>query len=719
MPGIARTFAATGSEATVTSASAGEFAAITAAPTPQPGAAGPNVGATQGLTGNAFADGVLGGSRWGNLSLTYSFPTLASQYEAEITHAQNNFSAAQAGLQTATIWALTHLTQFTNMTVSLAGNAATADLRTAISGQPATAEAYYPGDYTAAGDIWYGAQRPSFQTPQYGNYDWFTVLHEVGHALGLKHGHQTEGAFPVLPTQFDQMAYSLMTYRSFQGADFNGGATNEEWGFTQSFMMADIIALQYMYGANYNTNSGNTTYTWSATTGQMSINGAGQLTPGGNRIFLTVWDGGGTDTYDFSNYTTNLQVNLAPGEFTITSEEQRANLGSNNFAPGNIFNSLLFNNDTRSLIENATGGSGNDTIIGNAVANLLIGNGGTDTLSGADGDDTFDGGAAVDTINGGNGTDTVTYANDGAGVTIRLDLGFGVDGGGANDTYTSIENVIGTALGDVLVGLGGVANRLDGGDGNDTIYGEGADTLIGGAGTDTLFGGSGGALTLNLAVAGFETVWTSAGTDNIDGSGVAVALTLIGQGAGGDTLTGGSNADFVYFRNGDVIQGNAGSDWAVATLSPTGVTVNLTATGFENSWGSTSGDTITGAGATGAVVIVGDTGDDQITGGDQADFLYGFGDADTIIGGLGNDQILGGTGNDVFRYNAAAFGTDTIWDFAAGDRINMAGTGVNAFGELTIAISGAHSVITSAATGASTIWVLNNVALGAGDFLFA
>ena len=77
-------------------------------------------------------------------------------------------------------------------------------------------------------------------------------------------------------------------------------------------MMFDIAALQEMYGANYTTNGGDTVYKWSATTGEMSINGVGQGAPAGNKIFMTIWDGGGNDTYDFSNYATNLTVNLSP-----------------------------------------------------------------------------------------------------------------------------------------------------------------------------------------------------------------------------------------------------------------------------------------------------------------------------------------------------------------------------------------------------------------------
>src|SRR5258708_36878996 len=107
-------------------------------------------------------------------------------------------------------------------------------------------------------------------------------------------------------------------------------------------MMYDIAALQTMYGANYTTNSGNTVYKWSPTTGEMFIDGVGQGAPAGNKIFMTMWDGNGNDTYDFSNYTTNITVNLNPGEWTIVSTTQLANLGSGKLAAGNIANSLLF-----------------------------------------------------------------------------------------------------------------------------------------------------------------------------------------------------------------------------------------------------------------------------------------------------------------------------------------------------------------------------------------
>ena len=149
--------------------------------------------------------------------------------------------------------------------------------------------------------------------------------------------------------------------------------------------MYDIAAVQKMYGANYSTNSGNSIYQWSPDTGEMFINGVGQGAPGSNKVFMTLWDGGGTDTYDFSAYTANLTVSLQPGEWTTLASEQVANLGDGHYAAGNVANALMYNGNTASLIENAIGGSGNDTIKGNAADNKLTGRGGNDIIDGQGG----------------------------------------------------------------------------------------------------------------------------------------------------------------------------------------------------------------------------------------------------------------------------------------------------------------------------------------------
>ncbi len=291
----------------------------------------------------------------------------------------------------------------------------------------------------------------------------------------------------------DSMEYTVMSYRSYVGASTTTCYTNETWGYAQSLMMYDIAALQHMYGADFTTHSENTTYRWSPTTGEMFINGVGQSAPGGNKILLTVWDGGGTDTYDFSNYTTALKVDLRPGEWTTTSAVQLAKLryDDSKVAIGNIANALQYQGDARSLIENARGGAGNDAVTGNAAANVLWGNGGNDRLIGGDGNDNLVGGAGADRLDGGNGTDLANYSNATAGIVADLYSPGSNTGEAAGDTYVSMERLYGSAFNDTLRG-DNRANLLNGLAGNDVLNGRGGnDTLIGGEGADRLIGGGG------------------------------------------------------------------------------------------------------------------------------------------------------------------------------------------------------------------------------------
>lgn len=178
-------------------------------------------------------------------------------------------------------------------------------------------------------------------------------------------------------------------------------------------MMYDIAAVQHMYGANFNTNSGNTVYRWSPTTGEMFINGVGLGAPSANRIFMTVWDGNGNDTYDFSDYSSALKIDLRPGMWTTASSTllPRLHYSGSQIAAGNIANALQYNGDVRSLIENATGGSAGDTVFGNEIPNSLNG-GGDDALYGAGGNDTLIGGAGYDYVNGGSGNDIAVFSGN-------------------------------------------------------------------------------------------------------------------------------------------------------------------------------------------------------------------------------------------------------------------------------------------------------------------
>jgi serralysin len=334
--------------------------------------------------------------KWASSDFTYSFPTSASFYTglgggAYGTGEQNaGFKAFNAVQQAATTSILNMYAQVANVTFTLITETASqsATLRYAGSSQPSTAWGYYPSSSPEGGDAWFNSTGSWYTNPVVGNYGYLTIIHETGHLLGLKHPHESSGSFGAVPVSADSLEYTVMSYRSYIGASTTQGLTNATWSFPQTLMVYDIASLQYMYGANYNTNNTDTVYKWNPATGQETINGVAQAAPGGNTILSTVWDGGGTDTYDFSNYTTGVSVSLQPGGWTTTSAAQLANLGAGHTAIGNIANAYLYNNNSASLIENAVGGTGSDVITGNTANNKLTGGAGNDTLDGVSGTDT-------------------------------------------------------------------------------------------------------------------------------------------------------------------------------------------------------------------------------------------------------------------------------------------------------------------------------------------
>ena len=372
---------------------------------------------TIGETGISMIDGVLSGMAWSG-SVTYAFPTSSSAY----TYAgekDNGFGSISSMQQSAARFALDtsfgsaanngfSVEGFTGLSISQ-GSTTSSNLRFAESNDPDTAWAYYPGTTNGDGDLWFGRSF-DYRSPVAGNYSWATMLHEIGHALGLKHGHGTDDGFPALPGNKDSMEYSIMTYRSNIGGPADG-YRNGEFDYAQSYMMADIAALQRMYGADFSTNSGNTVYKWKPGSGDTLVNGKVAIDAGGNRIFATIWDGGGKDTYDLSAYKTGVNVDLRPGQHSKFSDVQLAllNFESDAYARGNIFNALLFKGDTRSLIENAKGGSGNDVLRGNQANNTLQGNAGNDKLFGMAGNDKLIGGAGNDVLTGGAGNDDFIF----------------------------------------------------------------------------------------------------------------------------------------------------------------------------------------------------------------------------------------------------------------------------------------------------------------------
>ncbi|MFC7500028.1 Ig-like domain-containing protein [Enterovirga sp. GCM10030262] len=396
----------------------------------------------QRMTGDESIDGLLSGTRWVG-TVTIGFPDSPDDYPAGYAdEPRTDFFAVSAEQQRVIGEAVDMIESYTNLSFKLVGSRY-ADIAIAQSSMPETAYAAYPGE-GRGGDIWFGSTN-NYRTPKIGDYSYLTHLHEFGHALGLKHPH--EGT--ALPSSEDWLGSTVMSYRSHIGAPTTG-YINETFGYPTTFMMNDILALQTMYGADYTTEAGDTVYTWSPINGQQFINGVGQAIPGSgvggvfdgsaNRIFMTVWDGGGNDTYDLSLSTENVSIDLDPGQGSIFSQVQRPNLGNGRYGL-NVYNAHLFEGDERSLIENAVGGISNDSLRGNQAANRLTGGDGDDYLSGRAGNDRLVGGAGNDTIIGGAGADTAVFDFDYRdALLIFQDNGeLSIGTAGAIDTVQAVE----------------------------------------------------------------------------------------------------------------------------------------------------------------------------------------------------------------------------------------------------------------------------------------
>lgn len=319
--------------------------------------------------------------------------------------------------------------------------------------------------------------------------------------------------------------------------------------------------------------------------------------------------------------------------------------------------------DTLVSVEGALGGAGNDTMVGDSIANYFWGRAGVDSLSGAAGADTLFGGLGNDlmfggadndqiwgddgnnlagggadsldgglgddslngeqgndTLNGGDGFDVADFFGATAAVTVNLQSGLSTGGAGI-DSLIGVEAAYGTSFGDSMTAQAGAYTYLWGREGNDTMIGGGvADDLWGGAGNDQLFGGNG---------------------DDF----------LAGE-FGNDYLDGGPGTDYVAyaltFTTGVLVNMTAG--WASAGSTDFDVFVNM-----EGAQLGAGNDTVYGS--LNAEFFNGNDGNDQIYAGDGADTMGGGLGADTMFGEGGNDLIFTGAGAD---YISGGAGVDTV-----------------------------------------------------------
>jgi hypothetical protein len=244
----------------------------------------------------------------------------------------------------------------------------------------AAAWAIPPTTSPQGGDVWIQQQSYDYDYTQGSGYGFALLLHEIGHALGLK--HPFEGS-PQLSTALDMTTYSVMSYTNdpnvYSGSDYVVSSTP---------MVLDIAAIQHLYGAAEH-NNGDTIYTYSPATA----------------FAEAIWDSGGTDTLSIENFTEACDIDLTPGAsstIAISGWSMADNLG---IAQGTI-------------IENVICGTGDDTILGNTADNVINGGAGADTITGGGGDDEF---VFIESLLSTTIYDTVTDFTAGDKIKLLLD----------------------------------------------------------------------------------------------------------------------------------------------------------------------------------------------------------------------------------------------------------------------------------------------------------
>ena len=184
------------------------------------------------------------------------------------------------------------------------------------------AYAYYPvsNNQSAAsheGDVWLNRYYENTTYLPFGSYDFLTIIHEIGHALGLAHpGDYNAGSGQPITyansAQYveDTRQYSVMSYFSAANTGANH-VYNGQTIYASTLLMHDIAAVQRLYGVNTTHAATNTTYGFSSNADTpYRIFGSTQ------QVVFCIWDAGGTDTLNFSGYATNQIISLVAGTFS-------------------------------------------------------------------------------------------------------------------------------------------------------------------------------------------------------------------------------------------------------------------------------------------------------------------------------------------------------------------------------------------------------------------
>ena len=413
-------------------------------PSPQTSSSTSSVGQASSPTINSL----LGGNKWDGAtgtgsSISYSFPWTSSSTAIFAGHngigdyslLNEPNASAHYGLtatqQTAARAAVQTWANVANITFSEVPESSSnvGDIRfgwtsatdTTSTGNTAWGWASYPNSYwPSAGDVWISTTAAGAAATDWsvGSDNFGSLIHELGHALGLKHPFEGNVVLPVATdsTQYSVMSYTPALHSLYVSVTHSGNT----WSWSSyniepsTPMLYDIQAMQYLYGANTSYNTGDNIYTFDPAV----------------PFIKTLWDAGGKDTISVSNFTLGCTIDLRAGYFSKISylDDISAPVNWSTAPPTPTYDGT----DDLAIaygcvIENAIGGSGNDTLTGNDANNNL------------------DGGPGNDILNGGVGIDTAVYSIRRSSASLtKTSTGFSLTDStkvAGTDTLQNIERI--------------------------------------------------------------------------------------------------------------------------------------------------------------------------------------------------------------------------------------------------------------------------------------
>jgi serralysin len=322
--------------------------------------------------GKAF-ETLLGSSH----TYLYTFPTSLPTYDSNYSHGVGfkGFTNVQIARAEA---ALSYVSSVIDVHFQKTNNAGVLNTFVFANNDQGSSAGFgnFPSDYMIGSDLYFDNSdlNATFADRSYGA---LTLIHEIGHGLGLEHpfSHAQAGGSgladpPYLTGTEESTTWTVMSYNDSSAQYF------------LNFSQLDIAALQYVYGPSKTSRTGNDTYKLSATEPNF------------------IWDGAGLDTLDASGLNQGATVYLTPGYWGYVGSLKAVNIT----AAGQV--TVNFG----SAIENLTGTAFADKLYGNELGNLMLGGMGNDWLEGWAGDDTMVGGQGDDQLLGGTGIDTAQYS---------------------------------------------------------------------------------------------------------------------------------------------------------------------------------------------------------------------------------------------------------------------------------------------------------------------